>query len=73
MNRPATWRSVPGLWQHSERPITAADAEELIKANQPLGPKDGSSDDDDANTGEDAQIGRSSGRFEWPEHICVAS
>jgi diguanylate cyclase (GGDEF)-like protein/PAS domain S-box-containing protein len=56
------------------RPITAAAAEELIKANKPLGPKDGSSDDDDTNTGEDdAQIGRSSGRFEWPDHICVAS
>ena len=48
------------------RPVSASVAEQLIIARQPLGPKE-------LRTAAKPETGRSSGRFEWPEQVSIAS
>jgi len=54
------------------RPVSAQAAEELIVANQPLGPRELRTPQTVATVKADPALGRSSG-FEWPAHIAVAS
>jgi diguanylate cyclase (GGDEF)-like protein/PAS domain S-box-containing protein len=51
------------------RPVSTQAAEEILVANQPLGPKKVQPSDAAATTGNDAEFSYSSKRFEWPEHI----
>jgi diguanylate cyclase (GGDEF)-like protein/PAS domain S-box-containing protein len=55
------------------RPLSAPAVEEMLVANQPLGPKKGQPSDSGATTGNETELYHRSTPFEWPKELQPAS